>query len=111
MTKGGVIEYVGTASKAAEMATPGYMLVDTSSEDVTITLPAAVAGWRCGAVCTSATKQLTVAANSSDKLIDASGAAKDSAKANAAAYSAIYLLAVDATNWVTTSSQGTWSYS
>ena len=111
MTKGGVIEYVGTASKDAEMATPGYMLVDTSSEDVTITLPTAVAGWRCGAVCTSATKQLTVAANSSDKLIDASGAAKDSAKANAAAYSAIYLLAVDATNWVTTSFQGTWTYS
>ena len=80
MTKGGVIEYVGTASKDAEMTTPGYMLVDTSTKDVTITLPTAVAGWRCGAVCTSASKKLTVAANSSDKLIDASGAAKDSAE-------------------------------
>lgn len=110
-TKGEVIGYVGTASDDATLTCGGTILVDTSSKDVNITLPTAAAGLCVKAVCTSATKQLTVTANTSDKVINASGAAKDSVKGSAAAYNNITLFAVDATNWVTLGYQGTWTYS
>lgn len=109
--KGSVIETTQTAADDATLASGGSILVDTSAKDVSITLPAAVAGLAVTAVCSSATKQLTVVAASGDKLINASGEAKDNTKGNAAAYNNISLLAVDGTNWITTGFQGTWTYS
>jgi len=108
--KGSVIETTQTAADDATLTAGGSVLVDTSAKDISITLPAAVAGLAVTAVCSSATKQLTVVAASGDKLINASGAAKDNTKGNAAAYNNISLMAVDGTNWITTGYQGTWTY-
>ena len=110
MTKGYIIETPITAADDATMAS-GVYVIDTSAKDVNMTLPAAAAGLKVKVICTSATKQLTVTANTGDKLINASGAAKDSAKGNAAAYNNITLYAIDATSWVTLGFQGTWTYS
>jgi len=109
LTKGFIIETPQAVSDDAIVA-GGTYIVDTSVKDVTITLPTAVAGLRVTAACSSATKQLTVAAGSGDKLINASGTAKDNAKGDAAAYNNISLLAVDTTNWITVGYQGTWTY-
>jgi hypothetical protein len=110
MTKGYIIETPQSVSDDTTVAS-GVYVVDTSAKDVTLTLPAAAAGLMVKACCTSATKQLTVTAGSGDKLINASGAAKDSTKGDAAAYNNITLLAVDTTNWITLGYQGTWTYS
>ncbi|XUX01211.1 MAG: hypothetical protein TUN42_04275 [Dehalogenimonas sp.] len=109
--KGGVVNAVVTSSDDSTATAGCTHLVDTSVKDVNLTLPAAAAGLNVRATCSSATKQLTVTAGSGDKLINASGAQKDSAKANAAAYAHISLVAVDATNWITVGYQGTWTYS
>ena len=110
LTKGSVVQTVTAVAETGPGTIGGVYLVDTSSADVTLTLPAASAGLVITAACTSATKQLIITAATGDKLINASGEAKDKATGNAAAYNNITLVAVDGTNWITTGFQGTWTY-
>jgi len=111
LTKGSFIDYVVAISDDTAATLGGTYIVDTSAKDVTLTLPAAVAGLTVTAIATSATKQLTIAAASGDKILEAY-VAKDQVKANAAAGAMLTLRCLGAVNWVAVDAGvGTWTYS
>jgi hypothetical protein len=111
LTKGSFIDYVVSVSDDTAATLGGTYIVDTSAKDVTLTLPAAAAGLTVTAIATSATKQLTIAAASGDKILEAY-TAKDQVKANAAAGARLTLRCLGAVNWIALDAGvGTWTYS
>lgn len=111
LTEGHLVDYVTSISDDTAATIAGTYIVDTTTKDVTLTLPAAAAGLTVTAIATSATKQLTVAAASGDKILEAY-VAKDKMKANAAAGAMITLRCLTTTNWIALDAGvGTWVYS
>jgi len=111
LTKGSFLDYVVAVSDDTAATLGGTYIVDTSAKDVTLTLPAAVAGLTVTGIATSATKQLTIKAATGDKILEAY-VAKDQVKANAAAGAMLTLRCLTATNWIALDAGvGTWTYS
>jgi len=85
-------------------------VVCTLTADRTLTLPAAAAGKMVTFIHQSGDFVLKVVADTGDKLLDAAGAAKDNVVDDKGLDVRFTLLAIDATNWVTTQTEGGLTY-
>lgn len=114
----GYVQNVRKTSKAATVeltaAEAGYVEA-TCTADVTLTLPTAAAGLEFIFYHLATVNTLKIVAGTSDKLLNAAGAAKDNVSDDKAIGNLIWLRAVDAVNWVTLArggagGVGVWTY-